>query len=52
MKIGAQIKYRGYDITKHLEEDYVVEVGHDSLKDAKDWIDRLIVKNELDEVSE
>ncbi len=50
MKVGAVIKHRGYDISRPLEDDFVVEVGHDTLKDAKAWIDRLISKDELDDV--
>ena len=51
MKIGETIEYKGYDITKYLEDDYVVGIGHDTLEDAQSWIDRLIVKNELEEVT-
>lgn len=43
MNIGESKKYRGYDISRPCEEDYVTEIAHDTLKDAKDFIDRLIL---------
>lgn len=47
MKVGEKVKHRGYDITRQNKTDYVVEVAHDSLKEAKEWIDRLIEDDEL-----
>ena len=49
MEVGEMVKYKGYDITRQSEPDYVVEVAHDSLEDAKAWIDRLIDIGQLDE---
>ena len=48
MKIGDVVKHRGYPITKKRKDDYVVGVGHDTLKDAKEWIDQLIRNDELE----
>ncbi len=50
MKVGETIWYRGYDITRHLQDDYVVQVGHDTQDDAKAWIDYLIEIDQLEEV--
>ncbi len=50
MEVGETIKYRGYSITRHLEGDFTVTVGEDTLEELKDWIDRLIDKGDLDDV--
>lgn len=51
MKTGETITYRGYPITKHLVDDFVVEIGLNTLKDAQEWIDELLALDKLEEVT-
>ena len=47
MKVGESIKYQGYEIERSSKEDFITLIAHDTLKDAKDFIDRLIEANEI-----
>ncbi len=42
MKVGDEIDYKGYSITHPIKKEYVTEVAHNSLEDAKEFIDTLL----------
>ena len=42
MEIDETVKYKGFNITHPCEENYITEIAHDSLEDAKHFIDALI----------
>lgn len=42
MKIGEVIYYKEYTITHPVKEDFITEIAHDRLKDAKTFIDFLL----------
>lgn len=50
MKVGEQIHYKGYPITHPCEEDYVTEIAHDTLGDAKKFIAMLLKCALIEEV--
>lgn len=48
MKIGGTVYHKGYPISHPNEADYITEIAHDSLKDARKWIDKLLELSELE----
>lgn len=47
MKINDIIRYRNYEIVRTSKVDYCTVIAHDTLRDAKAFIDRLIAIDEL-----
>ena len=49
-EVGETIKYHGYPISHPIKEDFITEIAHNSLEDAKEFIDRLLKLGLLDNV--
>lgn len=48
MGVGDAAIYKGYTISHPIKEDYVTVIAHDTLKDAKEFIDTLLERDLID----
>ena len=52
MEIGEVLRYKGYTISHPRQKDYVTEIAHDSLQDAKEFIEELLDCDLLEKVED